>query len=115
MKTIGFRKHCFPRAQIYNTTICVAHLAEFIDLKFAEVAPRFLRTTMGRACKSSASTRTITGARQTGFFETSSTMPAATHGAAIMLAAAHERRQAPPYGLSIPIKQYTTTIFHCKP
>ena len=99
MKTIGFRKHCFPRAQIYNTTICVAHLAEFIDLKFAEVAPRFLRTTMGRACRSSTSTRTITGAWQTRFFETCSTMLAATHGAAIMLAAAHERRQAPPYGL----------------
>jgi hypothetical protein len=26
-------------------------------------------------------------------------MPVATHGAAIMLAAAHERRQAPSYGL----------------
>jgi hypothetical protein len=26
-------------------------------------------------------------------------MPVATHGAAIMLAAAHEHRQAPPYGL----------------
>jgi len=26
-------------------------------------------------------------------------MPVATHGAAIMLAAAHERRQAPQYGL----------------
>ena len=26
-------------------------------------------------------------------------MPVATHGAAIMLAVAHERRQAPPYGL----------------
>jgi hypothetical protein len=55
----------------------------------------------GSSVQEFASTRTTTGARQTGFFETCSTMPAATHGAAIMLAvlaAAHERRQAPPYG-----------------
>jgi hypothetical protein len=38
-------------------------------------------------------------ARQTVFFEMCSTMLVSTHGAAIMLAAAHERHQAPPYGL----------------
>ena len=51
---------------------------------------------MGRACRSSTSTRTTTGARQTGFFETCSTMPAGTHGAAIMLM---RSCQAPPCGL----------------
>ena len=44
MKTIGFRKPCFPRAHIYNITICLAHPVESIDLKFAEVAPHFRST-----------------------------------------------------------------------
>ena len=44
MKTTGFRKPCFPRAHIYNCTICLAHPAESIDLKFAEVAARFRST-----------------------------------------------------------------------
>ena len=44
MKTIGFRKQCFPRGQIYSITVCLAHPAESIDLKFAEVAPRFRST-----------------------------------------------------------------------